>query len=91
MTARRFLLQRHTDVTGISGTGTVAEGVQFTDGTVVVRWLDVEGPAKERGVCPTTVVFPSIEAVVALHGHGGATTVEWYDAFVLSGGEDSWW
>lgn len=28
-TARRFVLNRETDVTGTSGTGVVAEGVEF--------------------------------------------------------------
>lgn len=35
---RRFVFQRNEDVSGTSGTGIVAEGVQFTDGTVAVRW-----------------------------------------------------
>lgn len=38
MTARRFLLERDRDVTGVSGTGHVAEDVIWTDGTVDVHW-----------------------------------------------------
>lgn len=34
-----FALYRRSDVTGVSGEGTVAYGVQFADGTVVIRWL----------------------------------------------------
>lgn len=67
----RFLLSRSVDVTGVSGTGVVAEGVRFSDGTVVVRWV--------VGDHRSTVIWPSIEAVIAIHGHGGATTVEWVD------------
>lgn len=33
----RFELVRDVDVTGISGTGVVAEGVEFSDGTVALR------------------------------------------------------
>lgn len=75
MTIRTFILFRDTDITGISGTGPVADGVVFSDGTTVVRWRDLGGPAAERGVRPTTVVFESVEAVEALHGHGGATRI----------------
>lgn len=78
MTARRFHLVRDTDVTGISGTGVVAEGVQFSDGTVVMRWLSA-GTARPDVVRPTTVVHDDVESVVALHGHNGATRVEWID------------
>lgn len=69
--ASRFLLRRTEDVTGVSGTGVVAEGIQFSDGTVVVRWV--------TGDHRSTVLWPSIESVVAIHGHGGATVVQWID------------
>lgn len=74
-----FELLRTTDVTGISGTGVVAEGVQFSDGTVVLRWLDHQTPEVHRtsGVRPTTVMHESIGSVLALHGHGGATQLVW--------------
>jgi hypothetical protein len=64
VTIRRFLLQRDEDPTGVSGTGTVAEGTQFSDGTVVLRWL---------GRHPSTVVWPDIDAARAVHGHDGRT------------------
>ena len=65
---RAFVLQRDVDDTGVSGTGVVAEGVEFSDGTVALRW------ATEW---PTSVVFHErgIEAVEAIHGHGGKTRV----------------
>ncbi len=63
-----FTLQRDADISGISGTGTVAEGVQFTDGTVVLRW---------RGTHASTVVWSSLASAVAVHGHNGATWVAW--------------
>lgn len=77
----RFLLIRETDVTGISGTGIVAEGIEFIDGTVVVRWLDtavsqVPGSALVK---PTTVIHADVQSVIALHGHDGATVIQWLD------------
>ncbi|GAA4123193.1 hypothetical protein GCM10022215_29600 [Nocardioides fonticola] len=64
---RTFELHRDTDVSGISGTGVVAEGVEFSDGTAVVRWV--------VGEHQSTVVWPSLASVEAIHGHGGATRV----------------
>ena len=63
-----FQLHRDTDVSGVSGTGVVADGAVFPDGTTVVRW---------RGERQSTVVWPSIEDVRVIHGHGGATRVVW--------------
>jgi len=68
---RLFELHRDHDVSGVSGVGVVAEGVQFSDGTCVVRWVSPRG---------STVVWHSLEDVVAIHGHGGATRVVWLDA-----------
>jgi len=79
--ARRFEVVRTQDVTGVSGTGVVAEGVEFTDGTTVVRWCELpeDSPNYQRGVRATTVIFPEVSAVEALHGHNGATTLVWLD------------
>jgi len=67
---KTFHLQRDVDVSGISGTGIVADGVVFPDGACVIRW---------RGERQSTVVWPSIEDVEAIHGHGGATRIVWAD------------
>lgn len=67
---RRFVLFRDHDVSGVSGTGHVANGVQFPDGTCVYRWAT--GTA-------TTNVADCIEDIEAIHGHGGATRVVWID------------
>lgn len=66
-----FGLFRHQDVTGVSGTGTVAYGVQFADGTVVIRWL---------GENPSTVVWESLDAAMRIHGHDGRTRLVWLTA-----------
>lgn len=68
---RRFVLERDRDDTGISGTGTVAEGIEFSDGTVALRWL--------VGDHRSTVVWANIADVEAIHGHTGATRVVWAD------------
>lgn len=65
-----FALYRRSDVTGVSGTGVVAEGVAFSDGTACLRWLSE---------WPTSVVFHDrgVEAIEQIHGHGGATQIVW--------------
>lgn len=73
---RTFRLVRHQDITGISGTGVVAEGVEFTDGTVVLRWLKA-GTARPDHVKPTTVLHDDVDSVLGLHSHNGATQIEW--------------
>lgn len=69
---RRFQLYRTTDISGVSGTGIVADGVVFPSGTVALCW---------RGEWPTSVVFHDrgIESVQHIHGHGGATRIVWLD------------
>lgn len=70
---RRFVLFRVEDVSGCSGTGVVADGVQFPDGVVALRWRP--GPVGR----PTTAVHADIASVEAVHGHGGRTHVVWLD------------
>lgn len=65
---RCFHLDRRHDSTGVSGTGIVAEGVQFADGTVVLRWT---------AVVTSTVIYNSIDDVEKIHGHGGNTLIVW--------------
>lgn len=76
---RRFYLERDHDATGISGTGRVAEGIEFSDGVVVLRWIV---PADSPGAGnPTSSVFHDngIQSVERIHGHNGATRVAWVD------------
>lgn len=70
MTVRPFLLRRDVDTSGVSGLGDVAEGCEFSDGTVALRWASA---------FPTSVVFHErgMAGVEAVHGHGGATRVVW--------------
>jgi hypothetical protein len=67
---RRFHFVRSEDVSGVSGTGIVAEGVEFTDGSIVVRWLSHTA---------SFGTFSNLKTFLAVHGHNGAGTVEWVD------------
>jgi hypothetical protein len=70
-TARRFHLQRDTDTTGVSGTGHVADGVLWPDGTASVRWT---------GERPSIVFWDhGITDAEYVHGHGGNTRIVWDD------------
>lgn len=66
---RLFELIRDVDVSGVSGTGKVAEGAVFSDGTAVVHWI---------GQWSTTAVHcQGIDSVREIHGHAGRTRVVW--------------
>ncbi|CAM5717931.1 hypothetical protein [Streptomyces fumanus] len=67
---RLFTLERDTDITGVSGTGTVADGVLWPDGTVSIRW---------RGDRPSIVFWESLPDAEHVHGHQGATRFVWAD------------
>ncbi len=67
---KRFHLIRQVDVSNFSGTGTVVEGIMFSDGSCAVRWLTKY---------TSWAIYNSIEDVIAIHGHEGATNVEWID------------
>lgn len=81
MNAIRFHLQRNEDITGASGTGRVADGVKFDDGTVVIRWIHEYA---------STVVWSGpngIDAVERIHGHDGKTVIVWHDDYPLTDAE----
>jgi hypothetical protein len=63
-----FVLERKKDVSGISGTGIVAEGIIFSDGSVAYRWFSDT---------PTTTLAANIDIVRKLHGHDGNTKVKY--------------
>lgn len=65
---RTFKLVRTTDVSGVSGTGIVAEGVEFSSGKCSLAWV-----TQYRSVA----VYDSIHELEAIHGHDGATVIEW--------------
>lgn len=65
-----FRLVREIDYSGISGTGIVAEGVEFDTGVVVMQWCVAERPS-------SIAVFGDMADVRELHGHRGATRIEY--------------
>ena len=60
------------DVSGTSGTGNIAEIVEFENGKVVVAWRigTPDGPNVSN-----VIVYNSIEDCETIHGHGGATRI----------------
>jgi hypothetical protein len=63
---QKFHLKRLEDETGVSGTGVVAEGVIFSNGSVAMTWLTE---------CSSTAIYKSIFDVEKIHGHQGKTKV----------------
>ena len=68
---RRFQLVRFEDESGVSGTGVVAHGAAFACGKAVLCWA---------AQYHTVGVYDSVDELVAIHGHGGRTVLEWIDA-----------
>ena len=68
--SRRFVLVRSVDISGISGTGIVAEGVQFSAGSVVLVWLHEHS---------SIGIYDNLADLIFIHGHNGATVVHWLD------------
>ena len=63
---RLFHLMRQEDQSGISGSGIVAEGAVFTDGTVAVKWLTKTSSLN---------IYQSVDDVIEIHGHLGRTVI----------------
>lgn len=70
---RRFVLRRLVDVSGLSGTGTVAEGVQFSDGRCALSWRPGVAGVVSLGL------YNSASDVLKVHGHDGATVIDYVD------------
>lgn len=67
---RRFHLLRVEDASGVSGTGRVAEGVEFSNGFVVLSWLTQFS---------SLGTYPNLHVLEAIHGHEGRTRVVFDD------------
>jgi len=65
---KNFHLKRLEDETGISGTGIVAEGVQFSGGKCVLTWLTEFS---------SIAIYDNIDLVEKIHGHSGKTIIVW--------------
>ena len=69
---RMFNLVRDEDESGVSGVGTVAEGVEFSDGTCAMRW-HTKNPDKAT----STAFYDNAADLIAIHGHQGKTHIEY--------------
>jgi len=72
---RRFTMRREFDVSGVSGTGIVLEGVHFSTGVVVIHWLT----PPPRG---SISVFDDMEQFLSIHVRphpGNHTVLRWED------------
>ena len=73
---RCFALVRDTDVTGVSGTGVVAMGCIFPDGSAVTHWMT---QVASTAVWDTHSYDEAVAALERIHGHGGQTRIVWFD------------
>jgi hypothetical protein len=72
---RRFYLDRKVDVTGVSGTGHIAEGILLPSGEAALAWI-----TQYRSIGN----YPNIADLVAIHGHEGSTSLVWLDEAMLA-------
>ncbi len=63
-----FELHRDIDSSGVSGTGIVAEGIQFSSGKVVIHWLTKTA---------SMGIYDSLAIMETIHGHNGNTRIVW--------------
>lgn len=68
---RNFELHRIEDASGVSGTGVVAEGVEFGDGTCALRWKTANR---------STAIYENLAMLERIHGHEGKTVVRFIGA-----------
>lgn len=78
---RPFHFQRVEDESGTSGTGIVAEGVEFSDGSVVLHWFNEDNPDLDTAA-DGFAFKPGPDGVrdtLLVHGHGNKTHVVFHD------------
>lgn len=74
---RLFELNRHKDITGISGEGLVAYAVEFTRSKrCAVSW---------QSNTPSVAIHSSLRTATAVHGHNGASTFKQIDLLTGDG------
>lgn len=66
---RTFRMFRIEDESGVSGTGYVAQGIEFDNGKCAIAWLTNVS---------SVALYDNIEDLVKIHGHDGKTVIEWY-------------
>lgn len=82
MSMRAGHIWRQADETGVSGTGRVAEWIEYTDGFVVVRWMSNMA---------STNLYQNMKQAESVHSHGGKTAfvVDWKEPAPNPAEEDS--
>lgn len=75
-----FQLYRREDASGVSGTGTVAYGIEFPypNQCAVLGWVTDTN---------SVAVYDSIDDVEEIHGHSGKTTIVEMDKIDVGGPE----
>ncbi len=68
--AKRFYLDRTGDVSGVSGIGKVAEGIEFANGIVALSF---------SSQFPHANIYTNMRVVEEVHGHKGMTKVVYVD------------
>lgn len=61
---KQFYLNRKEDVSGVSGTGIIAQGVIFPSGKVVMEWATSYG---------SIAIYENINEIQVLHANKGKT------------------
>lgn len=64
--AKLFYLQRDKDISGVSGVGNVADGVEFANGMCALSF---------HSEYPHCNVYANMRALLEVHGHEGATKI----------------
>lgn len=77
---RTFELHRFKDESGVSGTGQVAEGIEFGDGTCALRW---------KTEYKSTALYENAETLEKIHGHNGKTELVWTSETFTRAGQDA--
>ena len=70
---RSFRLMRDQDPTGVAGTGHVASGVHWPDGSVTLKWHTPQIMSDPANVAH----YASVSKMMGIHGHAGRTRMEY--------------
>lgn len=77
---RSFVMHRGNDETGVSGTGKVLEGIIFSDGTCVTRWV------ADTSTGRSTSIWDNLGSFLSIHVHphpDNNTRIEFSDGSVI--------
>lgn len=78
---RPGVMDRVEDSSGVSGTGVVADFVEFPSGRVVIEWRNEDNDRLDTDDSGLDL-RPSMDLAVEIHGHGGRTQFRYDDGEV---------